>query len=116
MPNDMPLADLTPEEEAEFTAINAVAFDLLGVEDQNNDKRSPMWLCLCQEEKDRVRMRARDFTRGAVPSLIFEDDAGIDSILQQKVPQTFIDRWRTMERHFKYLRTVEQNPKAFFRP
>lgn len=111
IPEDQ-LAELTPEEEAEFTAVNACAFDLLRVESQKMGKTPPVWLCLSAETRQECRSKLL-MLMGAAFGFGWTNPDRTSADITRLTPQHSIDLWRLLERHYKYLR-LSGNPRAFF--
>ena len=108
--SDVPLAELTAEEEAEFTAMNAVAFDLLRVESQEKGTNPPTWLCLSAETRQEYRARVLTFLAGKLDLPLNRVESAVNAFVRPEM----IEVWKHAERHYKYLRDVEKNPRAFF--
>lgn len=109
-------AELTKAEESEFTILNVVAFDLARMKARKEKSGAilPCWLVMSEQ----ARREARDEAFWAVKGImgnIMASIADVESHLRsQGVTQAMVDEWKELESHYKYLRDVEKNPRAWF--
>ena len=107
------MTTLTPEEEAEFTLVNALAFDYYRVAARAEGSIVPCWLCLSERARDDARRQLTVHLRASNPLYLCMELEGILGELDSPRIRGLIERWRTAELHFKELRE-QGNPRAFF--
>lgn len=103
---------LTTEELAEFTPLNAAAFDLIRTRAQEKNIVPPCWLCMSDEAKDQARQDLVDYfnTNGHSCTL---------GNLTQTINHTansvspMIESWKQAELSYKAHRE-SGNPQAYF--
>jgi len=61
------MTTLTPEEEAEFTLVNALAFDYYRVAARAEGSIVPCWLCLSERARDDARRQLTVHLRASNP-------------------------------------------------
>jgi ribosomal protein S1 len=105
-------ADLTPEEDQEFTVVNGAAFDLARLEARKTDTHIPCWLCTSKEARaDMVKKLKAHYLGLAGKEL--KDDTLL--MLQADVSiQAKIEAWKRAEAFLKAERDIRHNPQAFF--
>lgn len=104
---------LTPEEEAEFTPLNAVAYDLYRKVCQEKNIITVCWLCISDEIKHEIRDALYKWLDINIPSILpyrYENA----SILMDKLDMNdVINKWKEAEIAYKQYR-IDGNPKAYF--
>jgi hypothetical protein len=106
------MTSFTKEEELQFTAANAIAYDLL------RSKRShlvPCWLCMSDEAKKEARIATVDWLKIAnplIPVNIYTLDVFCEENLLQLIAGV-IEKWKIAELERKKERALN-NPLAFF--
>jgi hypothetical protein len=103
------LANLTAEEEAQFTRFNYVAFQDSVYRAQRCHVAPPMWLCTSEEARKRQRQHVMQRLEP-----IGATKEGVDKLLESHVTDDMLQQWRLFEADMK--RQRETNPRAFFVP
>lgn len=108
---------LTDLEESEFTAFNALAYDLHRVECKQRDSIPPCWLCMSDEAKIECRKKMAvcltEMMNTIVPFDVKSAEIYIKSRKNQEIEKKVL-LWKQAETEFKRLRVEEHNPRAFF--
>lgn len=105
---------LTAKEEAEFTAFNAAAYDLVRMNAHHAGTIPPMWLCMSEEAKAEARRSFSRFLWEKSNIVVNNDDElrravpGLSESLNRGVAQ-----WKAAELEMKKERAAG-NPRAFF--
>ena len=103
---------LTPAEEAEFTAFNALAFDWLRVQGKKNSTVQPCWLCCSTAVRDEARTEVLWLIRTMANRLtLLMPEA--EKLVTEKVPLTTIEGWKRAELERKAGREAG-DPRAYF--
>lgn len=108
-------ANLTAIQEAEFTLLNALAFDLLRVTSQKDGTHTACWLCMSDEAKQEARAAFLKYLDQVVPGILPHAEKAAEHFAND-MPSTFASRiakWREAEIEYKRLRD-EGNPWAYF--
>ena len=112
--------ELTADEEAEFTLVNCLAFDLARKNAQDRDTRLPAWLCMSDEAKNRYRqdlVAMLNTELAPIVSYSAFDLGQVETLLQRylagTLSQDMLSRWRQIEVELKGHRAAG-NPQAFF--
>ncbi len=108
-------SNLTPEEIAELTPLNAIAFDLARTKSEHT---LPRWLCLSQESKKEFLDGAVKFFNEVFAVLPLDANsekslAAANAMLDERIGAV-VQRWINEEAEFKRMREEENNPRAFF--
>ena len=106
--------NLTAEEQAEFTAVNLVAHNVLR---EQKEARQPCWLCMSDEAKQDARQKAAKwYNENAHPSLPVQEDTALLERLLAPAAEPLMQQWVNTEAEYKRLRVEDRNPQAYFVP
>ncbi len=107
------MTTLTPEEEKEFTYLNAIAFDVARKRGQETKMIPPFWLCHSYEAKAELRKLALEVL-GQMSFTAFTEESAERYLKRHAYvldPQVAL--WKAMETEAKGYREAG-NPRAFF--
>lgn len=111
----------TPEELAQLTLVNLVAFDTAWVKATAEQRTIPCWLCSDEEHREKARQEVLALVRESLTpnSVPFTPVFTIEMLAEhlEAGKATFLPmlkKWKAAEAHRKYHREVHHNPRAFF--
>jgi len=104
---------LTIEEEAEFTPLNAVAYDLYRKNCQEKDMIPVCWLCISNQAKDEARDALYEWLGKEVPRTQPYTYETASKLINKIETDDMINLWKAAENKYKQYR-LDGNPKAYF--
>lgn len=104
------MTTFTPDEEAQFTFVNCVAFDLMRT---TSTGHSPFWLCTNEETRKEYQQKVVDLTNKLAYMPV--DLQLAENILSKRIPKAMVDQWRRFELEAK-TRRDNNDPSGFFAP
>lgn len=109
------MTTLTPEE-AEFTYVNCLAFDIARRDAMTKNTHIPAWLCSSAEARLEMRQKSYDILNAQLrPPVPFTEASRehAEKFIKDRIPFTMVSMWKNAELALKQERE-EGNPRAFF--
>jgi hypothetical protein len=101
------------EEEKEFTALNAGAYDIHRKSSRENDSIPPCWLCMSEPAKEEARQEFYKWLDKNFPRDVFYDSESATRFLSIVNMDGFINQWKIVELDRKKQRELG-NLSAYF--